>query len=32
MARGIALTIGLNSVDPEHYQGWSGRYIRKVCK
>jgi len=24
MARGIALTIGLNSVDPKHYQGWSG--------
>ena len=24
MARGIALTIGLNSVDPKHYAGWSG--------
>lgn len=24
MARGIALTIGLNSVDPNHYAGWSG--------
>lgn len=24
MARGIALTIGLNSVDPKHYSGWSG--------
>jgi hypothetical protein len=24
MARGIALAIGLNSVDPKHYSGWSG--------
>jgi hypothetical protein len=24
MARGLALAIGLNSVDPVHYQGWSG--------
>jgi metacaspase-1 len=24
MATGIALTIGLNSVDPKHYAGWSG--------
>jgi hypothetical protein len=24
MASGIALNIGLNSVDPVHYQGWSG--------
>jgi len=24
MATGVALTIGLNSVDPNHYQGWSG--------
>jgi hypothetical protein len=24
MAKGIALHIGLNSVDPKHYQGWSG--------
>ncbi len=24
MANGIALTIGLNAVDPKHYQGWSG--------
>jgi len=24
MARGLALTIGLNAVDPEHYGGWSG--------
>lgn len=24
MAKGIALTIGLNSVDPKHYGGWSG--------
>ncbi|MBP1777014.1 MAG: hypothetical protein H6Q86_3024, partial [candidate division NC10 bacterium] len=24
MARGIALAIGLNSVNPKHYGGWSG--------
>jgi hypothetical protein len=24
MAIGLALAIGLNSVDPQHYQGWSG--------
>jgi hypothetical protein len=24
MATGIALTIGLNSVDPKHYAGWAG--------
>jgi metacaspase-1 len=24
MAKGMALTIGLNAVDPKHYQGWSG--------
>lgn len=24
MAKGLALTIGLNAVDPKHYQGWSG--------
>lgn len=24
MAKGIALAIGLNSVDPKHYAGWSG--------
>jgi hypothetical protein len=24
MAKGLALNIGLNSVDPNHYQGWSG--------
>jgi hypothetical protein len=24
MANGIALTIGLNAVDPKHYAGWSG--------
>ena len=24
MAKGIALTVGLNSVDPHHYAGWSG--------
>jgi len=24
MAKGIALTIGINSVDPKHYGGWSG--------
>jgi len=25
MAKGLALTIGLNSVDPGHYGGWSGK-------
>jgi hypothetical protein len=25
MAKGLALTIGLNSVDPKHYGGWSGQ-------
>ncbi len=25
MAKGIALTIGLNAVDPSHYGGWSGQ-------
>ena len=24
MATGLALTIGLNSVDPHHYAGWAG--------
>jgi metacaspase-1 len=24
MSKGIALTVGLNSVDPKHYSGWSG--------
>ena len=24
MAKGLALAIGLNAVDPRHYQGWSG--------
>jgi hypothetical protein len=24
MVKGLALTIGLNAVDPRHYQGWSG--------
>lgn len=24
MAKGIALHIGLNTVDPNHYEGWSG--------
>ena len=24
MAKGLALTIGLNAVDPKHYEGWSG--------
>jgi hypothetical protein len=27
MAKGVALTIGLNSVDPNHYQGWSGELV-----
>lgn len=25
MANGIALTIGLNAVDPQHYAGWNGK-------
>jgi hypothetical protein len=25
MAKGMALTIGLNAVDPKHYEGWSGK-------
>lgn len=25
MARGIAINIGLNSVDPSHYDGWEGK-------
>jgi metacaspase-1 len=25
MAKGLALTIGLNAVDPRHYAGWNGR-------
>src|SRR3989442_557986 len=25
MAKGLALTIGLNAVDPRHYEGWSGK-------
>lgn len=25
MAKGLALTIGLNAVDPKHYQGWDGK-------
>jgi hypothetical protein len=27
MANGIALTIGLNAVDPKHYAGWSGDLV-----
>src|SRR5919108_4739294 len=27
MAKGIALTTGLNAVDPTHYGGWSGELI-----
>lgn len=27
MAKGIALTIGLNSVSPEHYSGWDGKLL-----
>ena len=27
MAKGIALTIGLNAVDPKHYAGWSGKLM-----
>lgn len=25
MAKGLALAIGLNAVDPKHYEGWSGK-------
>ncbi|MBI5016617.1 MAG: caspase family protein [Deltaproteobacteria bacterium] len=24
-SKGVAITVGLNSVDPKHYQGWSGK-------
>ena len=27
MARGLALNIGLNRVDPGHYQGWDGELV-----
>jgi hypothetical protein len=27
MTNGIALTIGLNEVDPQHYAGWSGELV-----
>src|SRR5262245_49661514 len=27
MPTGIALTIGLNAVDPNHYQGWAGDLV-----
>ena len=27
MAKGLALTIGLNSVDPKKYAGWDGGLI-----
>jgi metacaspase-1 len=27
MAQGMALTIGLNAVDPQHYAGWSGELV-----
>ncbi len=27
MAKGYALTVGLNSVDPRHYEGWSGDLV-----
>ncbi len=27
MATGFGLTVGLNSVDPQHYQGWSGQLV-----
>ncbi len=30
MANGMALTIGLNAVDPEHYGGWSG--VLNACE
>jgi hypothetical protein len=30
MAQGISLHLGLNSVDPKHYQGWSG--VLNACE
>lgn len=27
MAKGLALTLGLNAVDPKHYQGWTGDLV-----
>ena len=27
MPKGYALTVGLNAVDPQHYQGWSGPLV-----
>jgi metacaspase-1 len=27
VAKGMALTIGLNAVDPKHYSGWSGELV-----
>ncbi|HEV8441212.1 MAG TPA: caspase family protein [Methylomirabilota bacterium] len=27
MAKGLALTIGLNAVNPKHYQGWNGELM-----
>lgn len=27
MAKGMALTIGLNAVDPQHYEGWTGDLV-----
>jgi len=27
MAKGVSLHIGLNSVDPKHYEGWSGELL-----
>ena len=27
MAQGISLHVGLNSVDPNHYAGWSGPLV-----
>jgi hypothetical protein len=27
MAKGFAITVGLNAVDPQHYAGWSGQLV-----
>ncbi len=30
MPKGVALTAGLNAVDPRHYGGWSGELTDRV--
>ena len=31
MAKGLSLHIGLNHVDPTHYQGWDGALIACIA-